>query len=77
MHNTLGGLVDFPVDHSERKGKGPGGRRGEKKCGWKDVILRGGEGDDVERNLDTVGRFDEAGKRLENSLSLSPLRRVK
>lgn len=30
-----------------------------------------GEGDDVERNLDTVGRFDEAGKRLENSLSLS------
>lgn len=42
MHNTLGGLVDFPVDHSERKGKEPGGRRGEKKCGWKDV--RGGRG---------------------------------
>lgn len=47
-----------------------GAGRRKKKCGWKDVILRGAERDDVEQNLDTVERFDEAGK--ENpSLSLS------
>lgn len=70
MHNTLDGLVDFPVDHSERKGKGR-----EEKMRMEGRDSSWGKRDDVEQNLDTVGRFDEAGKRISLSLFLS--RRVK
>lgn len=61
MHNTL---VDFPVDHSRRSGKE------KEKMRMEGCDSSREERDDVEQNLDTVERFDEAGK--ENpSLSLA------